>query len=99
VVLFGDPSRTGTATKIKGLRWQTTVKASIDAKGVSAALANRKPAPIEYAVYIARERLGRYVQNGPKKFKAFDADRLLSGFRVRAMALAAIRKAMRSARA
>ena len=57
------------------------------------------PAPKELSVYIGRERIGRYLQTDMKKFKAFDAkDRLLGSFRVRARALAAIRKAMRGAR-
>jgi hypothetical protein len=46
-----------------------------------------------HSVYIGREMLGRYVQSGTK-IKAFDAsDRPLGNFRVRARALAAIRKA------
>jgi hypothetical protein len=58
------------------------------------------PKPIEHSVYIGRQRLGRYVQTGRKNFKAFDAyDRPLGSFRVRARALAAIRKAARGARA
>ncbi len=59
-----------------------------------------RPKPIEHSVYIGRERLGRYLQNGPKKFKAFDANgRLLGNFRVRKRMLTAIRKAAaRSAR-
>jgi len=48
----------------------------------------------EHSVYIGRERLGRYVQTFRKKYRAFDAyDRQLGTFRVRARALAAIRKA------
>jgi hypothetical protein len=55
--------------------------------------------PIEHSVYIGRDRLGRYVQTDRRKYKAFDAnDRPLGNFRVRASALAAIRKAARSAR-
>lgn len=60
-----------------------------------------RPEPIKHSgsIYIGRERLGRYEQTGRKKFKAFDAkDRLLGGFRGRAKALAAIRKAARGAR-
>jgi hypothetical protein len=53
----------------------------------------RKP-PIEHSLYLGRKRLGQYVQLGHKRFKAFDADdRPLGNFRVRARALAAIRKA------
>jgi predicted phage tail protein len=53
--------------------------------------------PIYHSVYIGRERLGRYVQTGPKKYKTFDAkDRPLGNFRVRARALAAIDKARRA---
>jgi hypothetical protein len=52
--------------------------------------------PIEHSVYIGRERLGRYVQTGTKKFEAFDAkDRPLGNFRVRERMLAVIRKAAR----
>jgi hypothetical protein len=52
--------------------------------------------PIEHSVYIGRERLGRYVQTGAKKFEAFDAkDRPLGNFRVRERMLAVIRKAAR----
>jgi hypothetical protein len=52
------------------------------------------PKPIEHAVYIGRERLGRYVQTDRKKYKAFDAaNQPLDNFRVRARALAAFRKA------
>ena len=54
----------------------------------------RQQKPIEHSVYIGRERLGRYVQVDRRKYKAFDAnDRPLGNFRVRAGALAAIRKA------
>ena len=50
--------------------------------------------PIEHSLYLGRERLGRYVQMGHKRFNAFDAlDRPLGKFRIRARALAAIRKA------
>jgi hypothetical protein len=50
--------------------------------------------PIGHSVYLGRERLGRYVQMDPKRFEAFDArDRPLGNFRIRARALAAIRKA------
>jgi hypothetical protein len=50
--------------------------------------------PIEHSLYLGRERLGRYVQMDHKRFKAFDQhDRFLGNFRVRARALAAIRKA------
>jgi hypothetical protein len=60
----------------------------------------QKYRPIEHSVYIGRERLGRYVQSGPKKYRAFAAnDRPLGNFRVHARVLAAIRKAARSARA
>jgi hypothetical protein len=59
-----------------------------------------KPAqqePIEHSLYLGRERLGRYVQMDQKRFKAFDAlDRPLGNFRIRARALAAVRKAWRS---
>jgi hypothetical protein len=49
---------------------------------------------IRHSLYLGRERLGRYVQKGRKRFKAFDAlDRPLGNFRTRARALAAIRKA------
>jgi len=52
--------------------------------------------PIEHSVYLGRERLGRYVQMDHKRFKAFDAlDRPLGNFRIRAGALAAIRKVWR----
>jgi hypothetical protein len=52
--------------------------------------------PIEHSLYFGRERLGRYVQTGPKKYKAFDAnDRPLGNFRVRARMLAAIRRSAR----
>jgi hypothetical protein len=58
-----------------------------------------EPKPIKHSVYIGRERLGRYVQTDSRNFKAFDAkDRPLGRFRIRARALAAIRKAARSAR-
>ena len=54
----------------------------------------RRSKPLNYSVYIGRERLGRYVLTSRKKIKAFDAnDRLLGNFRVLARALAAIRKA------
>lgn len=54
---------------------------------------------VEHSVYLGRERLGRYVQTDRRQFKVFDAnDRPLGNFRVRARALAAIRKAARSAR-
>jgi hypothetical protein len=54
----------------------------------------RQREPLEYSVYVGRERLGRYVQVDRRKYKAFDAnDRPLGNFRVRAGALAAIRKA------
>jgi hypothetical protein len=50
--------------------------------------------PIEHSVYIGRERLGRYAQTDRERFEAFDAlDRTLGNFRIRARALAAIRKA------
>jgi len=50
--------------------------------------------PIEHSLYLGRERLGRYVQMGHKRFKAFDAlNRPLGKFRIRGRALAAIRKA------
>ena len=50
--------------------------------------------PIEHSVYLGRERLGRYVRIDRKRYKAFDArDRPLGNFRIRARALAAIRKA------
>lgn len=50
--------------------------------------------PIEHSLYWGRERLGRYVQIGRKRFRAFDAqDGPLGSFRIRARALAAIRKA------
>jgi hypothetical protein len=53
----------------------------------------RQRKPIEHSVYIGRERLGRYVQTGPKKYEAFDAqDRPLGDFRFRERMLAAIRK-------
>jgi hypothetical protein len=59
----------------------------------------RQRKPIEHSVYIGRERLGRYAQADRRKYKAFDAnDRPLGNFRVRTRALAAIRKAARSAR-
>jgi predicted phage tail protein len=49
---------------------------------------------IEHSVYVGRERLGRYVQTDRTNYRAFDAnDRQLGNFRVRARALAAIRKA------
>ena len=55
--------------------------------------------PRRHSVYFGRQRLGRYVQTGRRNFKVFDADdKPLGGFRVRARALAAIRKAARSAR-
>jgi hypothetical protein len=58
-----------------------------------------RPKPIQHWVYIGRERLGRYVQAGPRKYKAFDAkDRPLGNFRVHATVPAAIRKAARSTR-
>jgi hypothetical protein len=41
IVSRGDPSRSGTAFEIKGLDWQTNVRASIDVKSVSAELANQ----------------------------------------------------------
>jgi hypothetical protein len=54
----------------------------------------RQREPLECSVYVGRERLGRYVQVDRRKYKAFDAnDRPLGNFRVRAGALAAIRKA------
>jgi hypothetical protein len=67
---------------------------------VSAACEKRRRfKPLNYSVYIGRERLGRYVQTDREKFKAFDAnDRPLGNFRVRARALAAIRKARRARR-
>ena len=50
--------------------------------------------PIEHSVYLGRERLGRYVRMNRKRYKAFDAhDQPLGNFRIRARALAAIRKA------
>ena len=53
-----------------------------------------KPKPIKYSIYLGRERLGRSVQINRKRFFAFDArDRPLENFRIRARALAAIRKA------
>jgi hypothetical protein len=53
--------------------------------------------PIEQSVYIGRERLGRFVQSGPRKYKAFDADdRPLGNFRVCKRMLAAIRRSARS---
>jgi hypothetical protein len=55
-----------------------------------------RPKPIEHSVYIGRERLGRYLQNGPKKYEAFDAnERPLGNFRIRARMLAAIRRSAR----
>jgi hypothetical protein len=49
---------------------------------------------VEHSLYFGRERLGRYVQLGHKRFKAFDADdRPLGKFCSRTRALAAIRKA------
>ena len=59
-------------------------------------MAAKKPTlkRIEASVYIGRERLGRCVQVERKKYMAFDEnDRALGSFRVRARALAAIRKA------
>jgi hypothetical protein len=59
----------------------------------------RQRKPIKHSVYIGRERLGRYVQTGRRKYKAFDAnDRPLGNFRVCTRALAAIRKAARTDR-
>jgi hypothetical protein len=50
--------------------------------------------PIEHSVYLGCKRLGRYVRIDRKRYKAFDAhDRPLGNFRIRARALAAIRKA------
>jgi hypothetical protein len=50
--------------------------------------------PIKHSLYLGRARLGRYVQMGHKRFKAFDAlDRPLGKFGTRARALAAIRNA------
>jgi hypothetical protein len=65
---------------------------------VSAACEKRRRfKPLNYSVYIGRERLGRYVQTGPKKYGAFDADgRPLGNFRVRKRMLAAIRRSARS---
>ena len=56
-----------------------------------------RPKPIYHSVCIGRERLGRYVQTGRNKYKAFDAyDQPLGYFRVRARALTAIDKARRA---
>ena len=62
----------------------------------SASIGHQMPRqrPIQHSLYFGRQRLGRYVQTDRKEFKAFDAlDRPLGNFRVRARALAAIRKA------
>ena len=54
-------------------------------------------APLEFSVYDGSARLGRYVQNGPKEFKAFDENgRPLGNFRNKARMLRAIRRGARS---
>jgi hypothetical protein len=68
-----------------------SLSASPKARGARNALRQK---PIEHSLYCGRERLGRYVQIDRRRFKAFDAhDRPLGNFRIRARALAAIRKA------
>jgi hypothetical protein len=73
------------------------IKGSPDPEQVSILLGTDKAPrqkPIEHSVYIGRERLGRYVRIKRKRYEAFDAqDQPLGNFRVRARALAAIRKA------
>ncbi|HEY8335296.1 MAG TPA: hypothetical protein VIQ05_16000 [Tardiphaga sp.] len=50
--------------------------------------------PIDHAVYLGRERLGRYLQTAPKRFAAFDArDVLLGDFKKQKDACAAIANA------
>ena len=47
--------------------------------------------PLEHAVYIGRQKLGRYSRVGVRRYAAYDArNRLIGRFRKRADALAAI---------
>jgi hypothetical protein len=85
----------------KGPNWHDILPIRSQNSAATSATQNiaARPKTIQHAVYIGRERLGRYVQVGPRKYKAFDAkDQPLGNFRVRARVLAAIRKAARSAR-
>jgi hypothetical protein len=69
----------------------------VEYQSISAPLPKPKFEPLFHSVYIGRERLGRYVQTGRNKYKAFDADDdPLGTFRVRAKMLAAIDKAWRA---
>jgi hypothetical protein len=58
-------------------------------------MSKAKRAPrLDHAVYIGRERLGRYMQRGRDRYQAFDAAGRSLGFhRSRVKALGAIDKA------
>jgi hypothetical protein len=100
------PAGLAASKEIKGLAFPETVEGRYVSRCLSQRIVSTSgsigvPQPeferVEHSVYLGRERLGRYVQTGPKKYKAFDAyDRPLGNFRVRARALAAIDKARRA---
>jgi hypothetical protein len=83
---------------IKDLRGHETSRSLDVSRYVSQAAVSARVAfkPIEGSVYVGRARVGKLVQIEQKKFRAFDASDLpLGEFRVRARALASIRKSAR----